>query len=131
MPTTNRSKARGKKDKGQFIGIPHAVYKSQNYLQLRGWDVKLLVDITAQYHGFNNGDLSASWTLMREKKWRSQGTLNASLKKLLAFGFIEQTRQGGRNRCSLFAITWQPIDDCKGKIEVQPTKFPSKKWQLL
>ena len=46
-----------------------------------------------------------------------------SKKRIANRGFIIITRQGGRNRASLFAITWKEIDECKGKLDIDPTKF--------
>jgi hypothetical protein len=51
------------------------------------------------------------------------------LKELVHFGLIEMTRQGGLNRCSLYALTWRPIDDCKGKLDCAATKNASGKWK--
>ncbi len=96
-----------------FAGIPHAVLRTRKYASLSGWAVKLLVDVVAQYTGRNNGDLTAAWAVMHPKGWRSKGTLHAACNELIRVGFIVLTRQGGKNRCSLFGITWQPIDECR------------------
>ena len=33
--------------------------------------------------------------------------------------------------CALYAITWQPIDECKGKkLHVAPTNTPPRKFSL-
>jgi hypothetical protein len=47
----------------------------------------------------------------------------------LAHGFIEQTRQGGKNQCSLYAVTWLAIDECNGKLDVNPTRAASNLWK--
>ncbi|BBL60080.1 hypothetical protein [Methylomonas koyamae] len=89
----------------------------------------LLDNLTAQYNGKNNGDLSAAPKIMELFGWKSRGSIDESLTELLAFGFIEQTRQGGRNQCSLYAITWQPIDECGGKLDVKSTIVASNLWK--
>jgi len=89
----------------------------------------LLDNLFAQYDGKNNGDLSAAPKIMRLYGWTSQGSIHSALIELLAFGFIEQTRQGGRNKCSLYAVTWLSIDECGGKLDVSPTKVPSNLWK--
>ncbi|ATG89133.1 hypothetical protein [Methylomonas koyamae] len=89
----------------------------------------LLDNLTAQYNGKNNGDLSAAPKIMELFGWKSRGSIDESLTELLAYGFIEQTRQGGRNQCSLYAITWQPIDECKGKLDVKSTVVASNLWK--
>jgi hypothetical protein len=63
--------------------------------------------------------------------WHSQGSVHKALTELLALGFIEQTRQGGKNQCSLYAVTWLAIDDCKGKLDVNPTRVASNLWKPM
>ncbi|WP_375176682.1 hypothetical protein [Marinobacter mobilis] len=125
MAKDRRARLTGKAGRSPFLGIPHHVIGSEAYKSLDGWAVKLLVDIAAQFKGNNNGDLCAAWSVMQDKGWNSKGTLHKALKALLDAGLIEQTRQGGRNRCSLYAITWRSIDECRGKLDVRPTNAPS------
>ena len=130
-----REKAKGRKASHTFAGLPHAVLKTESYASLSGWAVKLLVDITAQYTGSNNGDLQASWTCMKRVGWRSKGTLSSATGELLEAGMILKTRQGGRNHCSLYAITWVPIDHCpdkrtkQHKLDVYPTQTAPGTWK--
>ena len=124
-----RAKHKGRKGNASFLHIPHEVLNSDAYRSQDGWTAKLLVDLAGQFNGGNNGDLCAAWTIMREKGWRSKGTLHKSLNNLLEVGLIEQTRQGGKNRCSLYAVTWRAIDECKGKLDVRPTRSPSGLWK--
>lgn len=125
MAKDRRARITGRKGNAPFLNIPHDVLSSESYRELDGWTVKLLVDIAGQFKGNNNGDLTAAWSLMQARGWKSKGTLHKALKALLAAGMIEQTRQGGRNRCSLYAVTWRPIDECRGKLDVKPTTGPS------
>lgn len=125
MSKDRREKLKGRRGTEPFLQIPSSVLHSKAYGELDGWGVKLLVDIASQFRGHNNGDLCAAFSILKEKSWRSKGTLHKALSKLLEVGLIEQTRQGGRNRCSLYAITWRPIDECKGKLDVRPTRAPS------
>jgi hypothetical protein len=32
------------------------------------------------------------------------------------------------HKCNLYAFTWQPIDECGGKLHVNPTKVASGLW---
>lgn len=89
----------------------------------------LLDNLAAQYNGSNNGDLSLAPKIMLLYGWKSKGAIEDAKNELLAHGFIEQTRQGGRNKCSLFAISWQAIDECKGKLDVLPTITASNLWK--
>ncbi|MCP5019077.1 MAG: MarR family transcriptional regulator [Ketobacter sp.] len=123
------NKPKGRARKARFTAVPHALMESDNYRHLNGWDVKLLLELVKQHNGSNNGDLSAAWGMMKNQGWRSSGTLFKSLAKLERLGFIERTRQGGKHQCNLFAITWYPIDECKGKHEVRATSTPSNRWK--
>ena len=55
--------------------------------------------------------------------------LEADSGRVLAKGLIEQTRQGGLHAAGLYAITWQAIDECHGKLDVAATRVPSNKWR--
>ena len=124
-----RRKSVGRSDGGGFFALPNAVLDSPNFRMLSAQAVKLLCDLGRQYRGTNNGDLSATWSLMHARGWRSRDTLGLALAELLHFGLIERTRQGGMHQCSLFALTWCAIDDCKGKLDCAPTRVPSGKWR--
>ena len=125
-----RMNASGRRASGHFVKLTSTVYRSENFKKLSGSAVKLLIEIALQYRGYNNGDLQASISLMRERGWKSSATLNRARQELLHYGFIEQTRQGGLGKCSLFAITWESVDECDGKLEVRPTRTPSLDFQL-
>ena len=41
------------------------------------------------------------------------------------------TRQGGKNLASLYAIAWQPIDEClKKRLEIDPTITPWRQFHV-
>ena len=127
--TISRVKAKARREGGNFMAIPHAVLDRTNYLAL-SWPAKgLLNDLARQYNGYNNGDLTAAWRLMAKRGWKSKETLQRALRELLANGLIELTRQGGRNACSLYAVTWAAIDECKGKLDYGPTRVASGLWK--
>jgi hypothetical protein len=89
----------------------------------------MLDNLISQFDGKNNGDLSAAPKICKLYGWSSQGSVYSALVELLANGFIEQTRQGGRNQCSLYAVTWLPINECNGKLDVSATKVASNLWR--
>lgn len=124
-----RARHTGRRNTAPFLSIPKEVTSSEAYISLGGWEVKLLVDIASQFNGKNNGDLTAAYSVMREKGWNSTGTLNKARKALLDAGLIQETRSGGRHRCTLYAVTWRGIDECKGKLDVKPTIAPSNLFQ--
>jgi len=115
----------------RFLGIPYAVLQSENYKQLTSHGVKLLVDIGGQFNGRNNGDLCATLSYLRRYGWSSSSTLAERIDELLHYGFIEKTRQGGRHKCSLYAITWKPINECKTKLDIKETSVASNRWKHI
>ncbi len=119
-----------KKRKATYVSIPYAVMDHPNYLKLSPYGVKLIADLLRQYNGFNNGDLCATWKLMKLKGWRSPSTLFAAIRELIYYGFIQLTQQGGKHRPNLYALTWHKIDECKGKMDVTPTKEASGLWKV-
>lgn len=125
----NRARVTGRRERGTFFALPHAVLACANYRALPGSAVKLLCDLGGQYNGRNNGNLSPAWKLMRRQGWRSKQTLQRALDALREHGLIEQTRQGGLHRCSLYSLTWLAIDDCSVRMDVSPTRVPSGAWK--
>lgn len=123
-------KSKGRKESGSFLAIPHAVLRSPNFISLSSHGVKLLIDLATEYNGTNNGDLCATWSMMKKRGWKSQDTLNRALKDLMSRGMIIKTRQGGMNYASLYAITWRSIDECGGKLEVSPTAVAPGNWKF-
>jgi hypothetical protein len=89
----------------------------------------LLVDIAAQYNGHNNGDLCAPLSLMKKRAWNSSDQLFKARKELVDRGLIVTSRQGGLNKCSLFALTWFQIDECQGKLDIRSTSTPTHDWK--
>ena len=131
MAKDKRASATSKNGKDNYLNLSHPLLRSDAYKSLDGWGAKLLIDIAGQFTGNNNGDLCAAWSVLQAKGWKSKGTLHRALNALLKAGLIEQTRQGGRNRCSLFAVTWRSIDECKRKLDVSSTKAPSARYLQL
>ena len=132
----DRIKAKGRRASGPFVAVPLTVLNHPNYIALTAKSVKLLNDMLAQMRfrkdgTGNNGDLSMAWSIMSERGWKSKQTLANARKELEVRGFITQTRQGGRHKCSLYAITWWAIDYCDGKLDVPETRVPSNEWKQV
>lgn len=125
-----RRRRKGRAESGSFLALPHVLFESKAYRNMSAHAAKLLLDIAQQYRGTNNGDLAATWNLMRPLGWRSRDTLHKALRELLALGFIELTRQGGINRPSLYALTWRAIDPCQGKLDCPPANVASNAWRV-
>jgi hypothetical protein len=109
---SKREKLTGRKETGRFLALPHAVIQSDAFESLSGNSIKLLVQIASQYKGRNNGQLTASFGVLKEKGWKSKTTLARCIQELIDAGFIVKTRQGSYPKTlSLYAITWQVLDD--------------------
>jgi len=106
--------------------------ETRKYRSLNGWAIKLLLELAKQYNGpnSNNGDLSLPYTKAREMGWRSSATLWRAENDLRRNGFIIRTRLGGLHRCTLYALSWQPIDECldrkTGTSKLDPQWKPSR-----
>jgi hypothetical protein len=124
-----RQRAKGRRVTGTYFGLPHAVMDTPNYRALSAPAVKLLNDVGRQYRGFNNGDLCITWRVMQPRGWKSRDTLYRAKTELLRAGMIELTRQGGLHCCNLYALTWQPVDECNGKLDVSATRVASSLWK--
>lgn len=124
----SKNKGRGK-GRGHFLALFDELVRGDEYAQLSPKAAKLIIDIGTQYNGSNNGDLTAAFGYMKKHGWKSEATLRRAINELEQAGFIEKTRQGSKRICNLYAITWQPIDDCDGKLDVSATKTPSNKWK--
>ena len=125
----NIIKHKGRRDIGTFLALPHDVINSENFSCLSGNAVKLLVQIAAQYNGKNNGDLTLAWSCMKTRGWKSPATLNRARKILIDYGMIVMTRQGGLGKASLYAITWQSVNECQGKHEHPVTQVAPGTWK--
>jgi len=123
-------KSKGRADSGPVTVIPKALLESEEYAALTAHEVRLLIDILVQFNGYtNNGDLQCTWREMQKRGWRSRDTLARALHGLLDKGFIVKTRQGGKHRCSLYGVTWVEIHECKGKLDVKPTRLALGSWR--
>jgi hypothetical protein len=124
-----RERVKGRKEGGSFVALPHACLRHENFILLGSHAVKLLIDLYSNYNGSNNGDFCCTWSLMKKRGWRSESTLNNARKELLYYGWIICSRQGGRNMASLYAVTFQSIDECKGKLDLRETVTAPGIWK--
>ena len=101
----------------RFVALPHFMLNHEKFALLSGNATKLYIQLFAQYNGHNNGDFSCAFSIMKKKGWHSSGTLQKAINELIDAKFIVKTRQGGRNKCSLYGITLHGFDECKGKLD--------------
>lgn len=122
--------SRGKNNR-KFAYVPVEVIQSAAWGKLRPSQRNVVHCLAAQFVGNNNGDLTGALEVMKKFWLKSQATVWGSLELAQEVGLIEKTRQGGKNKCNLFALTWWPIDDCGGKMDAgfRVTKVASNKWR--
>lgn len=120
--------------KGGFSGIPRMVMDHPDYINLSGNAVKLLNELARQYRGSNNGDLTTSYSILKSRGFKSKGTIERNRNELLNAKLIIKTREGRFSNphgvCALYALSWQPIDECNGKLEIASTNTPPRKFSL-
>lgn len=125
-----RQSNKGRRSSHTFSMWLHVCAESPNYYRLSYTAKALLFELLYQYRGKNNGDLCAAWGLLKDRGWQSPDTINRARKELLETGWIVQTRQGGLNKASLYALTIWPINECKGKgLERPETKTALAYWK--
>ena len=137
MGKRQRSRSKGKG--GQYFQLPHTLLNSPMWAGLPFSTKSLFLEFGAQYNGYNNGDLHCAWSLLKKRGWRSSSTVDKAKKKLLDVGLIIETRSGrflsgGHHRCALYAISYLPIDECRGKdLEVKhPNNIPHHTlWKII
>lgn len=118
-----------RKNCGSFARMPHQITNSKNY---RGLSIKakaLLFEANARYNGSNNGDIDFSLKTMNKWGWTSNDTIGKAKAELLEKGWLVLTRQGGRNKANLYALTLWAIDDCKGKLDRAATTTALAYWK--
>lgn len=118
MAKRKKGKYYGGRDGAMFSAWPADCATHWNFYQRSTQAKALLFELLGQYRGRNNGDLTTAWSVLKDRGWRSRDTVQKAEAELLRTGWIVKTRQGGRNRCNLFALTFYDIDDCKGKLDV-------------
>jgi hypothetical protein len=131
MTSRNETRRRltGRQTIHSFVRFPHELLNHQNFSTLSTRATKLLIDIASQYNGRNNGDLCAPLSKMRNRGWNSSDQLFKAKKELEGKGLIRVSRQGGLNKCNLYAMTWFSIDECDGKLDIASTITAPNDWK--
>jgi hypothetical protein len=122
-------KGGSKKSEHSFVMLQHRMLKHPAFMRLSARACKALLFLCSQYTGSNNGDLTIAWKVAKRAGFTGNGNLRLATMELIEAGVVIQSRQGGRNRCSLFALAWQPIDHCgDGKLDILPTSVAPNDW---
>lgn len=134
----DRKSMKGRRTTRGFSMLIHDYFRSPQYAALSARAVKALIDLYTQFRGNNNGDLCATWSIMRTLGWTSKDQLGKAIAELEECGWIIRTRQGpasralnGRKPPTLYAVTFLGIDHCGGKLDVQPNPAPSHLWKTM
>lgn len=123
-------KSKGRRESGPFIAVPRSILDSREYADLSSRAIRLLFDVYAQFRGYNNGDLSVAWSLMKPRGWTSKDQLTKARDELLEKGWLGISRRPrARRDPELYYLTFLAIDDCKGKLDVQATVTPTNEWK--
>ncbi|HHA2740081.1 TPA: hypothetical protein ACOFBV_001276 [Stenotrophomonas maltophilia] len=123
-----RQKLQGRSKGSPFFMIEHRISDSPEFGRLSGNAVKLLLELARQYRPGRNGDLSIPWSMLSTRGWKSKATVHSSKLELLAAGWIIETRKGGKNMCSLYALTYYAIDESEKHLEAA-TVTPPNLWR--
>lgn len=126
----NWRKAAEMRDGSTFVAWPHICAEHWNFYRLSITAKALLFCLLSQFKGNNNGDFCCAWGIMKPKGWKSRTTIDKARDELLQTGWIVCTRQGGRNKPNLYAVTFIAIDECKGKLDSRSfTNKPLGYWK--
>ncbi len=95
--------------------VPRELADSLAFRSLPGASKLLWHDMMSEYRGRNNGNISAALSVLALRGWRSPATLTKALLHLMAYGFIRETRKGGKaacnlKQCCLYAFTHLPVN---------------------
>lgn len=115
-----------------FAAIPIYLLEHPDYWSVSAKARDLLTCLASQYNAgnANNGDLCAAESVMKKYRIWTNPTRKRVLKQLEDAELVVKTRQGHKRRCSLYALSWLPIDECPGKwLEIGPTKKPFKNYK--
>ena len=119
MPTKkNYPQAKGRRNKDGYFHLPHQIANQKNIAEMSAYAKALLLDLGAQYKGYNNGDLSIVWQFMEKRGWRSKTTLYKARDELLQNNLIVFTQHGDKKRPTLYGFTWRTIDKVSEDISV-------------
>ncbi len=133
---------RSKKSKGSYWGgggfnaVPDRLGRSGVMTKLSYQAKGLLMDLICQYNRKNNGDLALAPKVVRPLGWSSNAVLKKARDELIDAGLLVLSRQGGRNRPSLYALTFYQIDECidkksgRCKHDLTPSKTPTNDFLL-
>jgi hypothetical protein len=125
-----RAKLTGRKGEraDTFVPMLHIILRDEVFLNLTPVAHKTLNYIASQCNRYNNGDLDICEKNAKKRGLKmSAASLRRGAKELLEAGFIELTRQGGKNRNSLYGLSWYDITFDPKKHDYE-YRGPTMRW---
>jgi hypothetical protein len=113
-----------------WLPLPLKLICSRGFAELSGLATKLFFDAASMLgaNGYGNGDICLTYALLQKRGWRSKASLAGSIKELIDSELLIVTRQGGRRRCSLYALTPWPIYCDQKKLDVGRAAYSVNDW---
>lgn len=133
----SHGKTKARRDEGRYVVLPLSVLDSPDFLSLSHTARTALIALLAKYNGKNNGDLSLPFSRAIDWGINSKSTLAKALKELIDKGLICRSRDALKMRdnphgqCSLYALMWVAIDECRGKHELAATVAPLRSFTKM
>ncbi|WP_228729333.1 hypothetical protein [Xanthomonas euvesicatoria] len=104
MSARKRERFKGRKSGGAFFRVSVEVLESPAFCGLSMKARGLLLDLGAQFNGYNNGDQSAAWSVMHKRGWKSKDTLRKALLELLDAGCWIDRADPARRPALVFTV---------------------------
>lgn len=127
-----RQKHKNRGNGSTFTMLRFDLMDSKNWMNAKPATKALVLELMRCHNGNNNGDLAATFQRLKQRGWRSQNTLNMAIKEAIHLNLIVKTRQGGlHNTPCLYALTWEPIKPCNGKVDLEtPSEKALDTWKI-
>lgn len=114
----------------QFVMLENRQMEHANFKVLSAIARMFLFELIHQYNGFNNGDLClAPKTLKARGIELNERTIWSGRDELVEYGWIQYSRWQPR-MCYLFALTFKPVNACRGKHNLPDTTKAADTWKL-
>lgn len=128
---TSKSEFQKSLNGNTFTALRHDVINSEEFTALSLSAKWVFIKLCASYNKFNNGDLIAPQDKAKDLFGLSSRTLKTALDELVTTKFLEVVRQGGKNQCTLYAITCYKFNTIKkgNAVILEETSRPLDSWK--